>query len=413
MGDRAVRLEAATDDDLAEMAALAREGLDAGAMGIATSRTLFHRSSDGNPIPTLRASEEELVMLAGAMRETGKGIFQLTGDLFGTADGVDLLRQLNAESGRPVTFTTGTGNSAPYYWQALLDRVRDANQDGASLHPQILPRAVGVLLGFELTLNPFSATPTYRTLADLPLQEKLTALRRPEIRERILSEGAAIEPGLSIGSHIRQFQSMFQLGDPPRYEQPPEASVAGRAERLGAMPDALAYDLLLEKDGRAQLYLAIANYPDGNLDAVSAMMRHPDTLPGLGDGGAHCATICDGSYSTFLLTYHARDREGLRLSVSAAVRKLTAAPAEVIGLHDRGRIAPGYKADINIIDFDRLAIRAPTVTHDLPGGGRRVVQRADGYRATIVNGVPVYRDGEPTGALPGRLVRGGQPTPLR
>lgn len=412
MGRRALDLEPGGEDDLQKMAELAREALRAGAIGVATSRTLFHRSSDGNPIPTQRAAEDELFALAQVMREEDAGVFQLTGDDLDRPQGVDLCRRLGQVSGRPVTFSFGTANAPPFGWPDALRHVAEANRVGPPLHPQILPRAVGLLLGWELTLNPFYTTPTCRSLEHLPLDQRIVELRRPEVRDRILGEAVESRPTNPLGAYVRQFGSMFLLGDPPQYEQPPQDSIAGLAARRGQTPEALAYDLMLREGGRAQLYLAMANFPEGKLDAVETMLRHPDTIPGLGDGGAHCGSICDGSYSTFLLSHFARDRrDGGRLPIPLAVRKLTSMPAQALGLLDRGRLAPGYKADINVIDFAQLRLRPPEVRYDLPGGGRRLVQRAEGYRATIVSGTPVYRDGEATGALPGRLVRGGRSAP--
>jgi len=271
---------------------------------------------------------------------------------------------------------------------------------------QLLPRGIGMMLGHELTLNPFYSTPTYATLASLPLAERVQELRRPGVRAQILSEAPDPNPALMLGRMVRNFGSMFLLGDPPDYEQPPERSIAGRAAALGITPEALAYDLMLENDGKNTLYLAIANYADGSLDAVGEMLRHPDVVPGLGDGGAHCATICDGSYSTFTLMHWGRDRANARVPLPQLVHGLSRATALTVGLTDRGLVAPGFKADINVIDLARLALHAPEISHDLPGGGHRLVQRAEGYAATVVSGRVVYRNGEHTGELPGRLVRG-------
>ena len=412
MGKRAIDLEPATEADRARMAALLREAVAAGALGIATSRTLFHRSSDGKSIPTLTASEDELTALALALKDCGTGILQIVGDFPDPPNYFAMLRRLVERSGRPLTFSLATGNTAPYIWPDVLRWVGEANDAGFPMYPQVLPRAIGMLLGHDLTLNPFYMTDTYRALAPLPLAARVAELRRPEIRARILAETNRPDAANALGGAVRRFHSMFLLGDPPDYEQKPEASIAGRAVARGIAPEALAYDLLLEQDGGAMLYLALANLADGTLDAALAMLGHRDTVPGLGDGGAHCGTICDGSYSTFLLTHFARDRRaGGTMTLPTAVRKLTRATAEVIGLRDRGLVAPGYKADLNVIDFDRLALHAPEVSRDLPGGGRRLIQRAEGYAATIVNGVPVYRDGAATGALPGRLVRGSQAAP--
>jgi len=412
MGQRAIDLEPATAADLERMAELMCTAASAGALGLATSRTLFHRSSDGKSIPTLTASEGELMALALALKECGTGILQIVGDFPDPPEYFAMLRRLVERSGRPLTFSLATGNVAPFIWPEILDWVAAANAAGLPMHPQVLPRAIGLLLGHDLTLNPFYMTDTYRALAPLPLTERIRELRRPETRAQILAETNRPDAAKVLGGAVRRFHSMFLLGDPPDYEPPPEASIAAQAERRGIAPEALAYDLLLERDGGAMLYLALANFADGKLDAALAMMNHRDTVPGLGDGGAHCGTICDGSYSTYLLTHFARDRvQGARMSLPHAIRKLTRATAEVIGLLDRGLIAPGYKADINIIDFDRLQLHAPELAYDLPAGGRRLVQRAAGYAATIVSGAPVARDGIASGALPGRLVRGGQAAP--
>jgi N-acyl-D-aspartate/D-glutamate deacylase len=411
MGQRGVDREPATAEDSARMAALLRDGLDAGALGIATSRTLFHRSSDGKSIPTLTASEDELTALALALKDRGTGILQFVGDS-GKGEFFELMQRLVERSGRPATFSLGTANAAPFTWPDTLRWVSEANARGLSISPQVMPRAIGLLLGHELTLNPFYMTETYRELARLPFEQRLAALRQPEMRARILADPSPPDPRNALGAAVRNFGAMFQLGDPPEYEQPPERSIAAEAARRGVSPEALAYDLMLERDGRNQLYLAMANYADGKLDAALAMLEHPNVVPGLGDGGAHCGTICDASYSTFLLTHFVRDRrQGGRMALEKAIHSLTRATAEVIGLRDRGLVRAGYKADLNVIDFDKLRLHAPSVAWDLPGGGRRLVQKAEGYRATVISGQLVYRDGAATGALPGRLVRGQQNAP--
>ncbi|MDY0007357.1 MAG: amidohydrolase family protein [Spongiibacteraceae bacterium] len=411
MGERGANREPATAADIRQMCALLEEALDAGAMGIATSRTLFHRSSDGKPIPTLDASNDELLALADTLRKKGKGVFQIVEDIQLPDKDLSILRQLAERSGQPLTFSLGTSNTGPYRWPQLLDYLAKANRDGVVIKGQVMPRGIGMLLGVELTLNPFYTTAGYREVADLPLAQRLQRLRDPALRARILSEPMDPDPLLVLGRIVRDFDHMFLLGDPPDYEQPWEQSIAGRARAQGVTPEALAYDLMLEGASGTHLYLTIANYADGKLDAIGRMLGHPDVLPGLGDGGAHAATICDGSYSTFLLTHWGRDRPQGRLPLPLLVERLSRATALTMGLKDRGLVAPGYKADINIIDFQRLGLHAPEITHDLPSGGMRLVQRATGYVATLVNGVPVYREGEAAGALPGRLVRGEQAAP--
>ncbi|PLW69582.1 N-acyl-D-amino-acid deacylase family protein [Pseudohalioglobus lutimaris] len=405
MGARGVNREPATAADLARMCQLLGEALDAGAIGIATSRTLFHRSSDGRPIPTLDANSEELQALAGVLREKGKGVFQIVEDLHEPGRNFSELVAIARVSGRPLTFTLGSGNDGPFHWPELLEELDCANAEGVVIKGQVLPRAIGVMLGHELTLNPFYTTATYQALQELPLSERLIKLREPRVRAQILSEPPDPDPALVLGRSVRNFDYMFVLGDPPDYEQPWELSIAGRAKARGIKPEELAYDLLLEGERGSCFYLAMGNYANGNLDAVSTMLNHPHVVPGLGDGGAHAATICDGSYSTFALTHWARDRQRDSFSVENIVKRLTSSTARLMGLTDRGLLEVGKKADINVIDFEGLSLHAPEIRYDLPGNGCRLTQRATGYVATLVSGVPVYRHGEATGALPGRLVR--------
>jgi N-acyl-D-aspartate/D-glutamate deacylase len=412
MGQRGVDREPATETDKLRMAEIVGEAVKAGAMGVATSRTLFHRSSDGNSIPTLTASEDELTALAMALKACGTGIMQVVADYDDPPALFGMMRRLAACSGRPLTFSLGAGNVRANPWREILQWVAEANDNGVVMRPQVMPRAIGLLLGHELTLNPFYTTEANRTLAHLPFADKIAALRNPQIRAQIVGEPLKPDPKNLLGAAVRRFDRMFQLGDPPDYEQAPEASIAGIASRRGISPEEVAYDLMLERDGRNMLYLAMSNFADGKLDAACEMLRHRDVVPGLGDGGAHCGTICDGSYSTFMLTHYGRDRtRGAKLPLPHIVRSLTHGTASVVGLNDRGLLAPGYKADLNLIDFDRLRLRAPELVNDLPSGGRRLIQRAEGYVATIVSGSETYRDGEATGALPGRLVRGAQPAP--
>ena len=411
MGERGANREPATPADIARMCELLGEALDAGAMGIATSRTIFHRSSDGRPIPTLEAGDDELLALADTLRARGTGVFQIVEDMHEPDTSLAHMRRIAERAGRPLTFSIGTGNTGPWHWPRLLEELGEANAAGITMKAQLLPRAIGMMLGHELTLNPFYSTATYAELARLPLAQRLHELRSPEVRARILAEPPEADPALVLGRMVRDFDHMFLLGDPPDYEQPREQSITSRARRLGMSAEELAYDLMLEGDGRGKLYLAMANYAEGKLDALGTMLRHPDVLPGLGDGGAHCATICDGSYSTFTLMHWGRDRAEGRLPLAQLVHGLARATALTMGLRDRGLLAPGHKADINVIDLGRLALHPPELTPDLPGGGRRLLQRAEGYVATIVNGRTVYRDGQHSGELPGRLVRGERARP--
>lgn len=411
MGPRGADREPATASDLAQMAQLLREAMVAGAMGFSTSRTFFHRSSDGKSAPTFGAAEEELTALALALKTCGKGAMQLIVDFDDAAEAFGCLRRLVERSGRPLSFSLLEGVLGPLSmrWPEILDWVAEANAQGLPIKAQVPARAIGLLFGHDLTLNPFYSTDTYRALARLPLEGRIAELRLPEVRARVLAEPVDPNPANVLGLMVRDFERMFLLGDPPDYEPSPEASIAAQARRRGVSPEALAYDLMLKRDGRNMLYYAAANYTHGSLDSCLAMMRHRGSVLGLGDGGAHCGTICDGSFPTFMLTHWARDRaRGERLPLPWIVKALSRVTAEAVGLLDRGLIAPGYKADLNIVDLDRLWLHAPEVAHDLPTGGRRLVQRAEGYAATIVSGTVVYRNGAPTGALPGRLVRGPQ-----
>ena len=381
------------------------------AMGFSTSRTFFHRSSYGRSTPSFEAAEDELMALALALKESGKGVMQLITDFDAPDSTFALLRRLVQCSGRPLSVSLLEGAYGPMTlrWRDVLDWAGEATASGLPIKAQVLGRAIGVMLGHELTLNTFYTCESYVKLAGLPFEERIQALKTSEMRARILAESADPNPTIVLGRLAREFDHMFLLGDPPDYEQPFSQSIAARAQRAGVTPEELVYDLRLEGGGRNNLYVTLCNYEQGSLDTSLAMMRHAGAVLGLGDGGAHCGTICDGSYPTFMLTHWVRDRtRGERLPLPQVVKWLAHDTACAVGLLDRGMVAPGYKADLNLIDLDRLLLHAPEVAYDLPGGGRRLVQRAEGYAATIVNGAVVYRGGVPTGLLPGRLVRGPQ-----
>jgi N-acyl-D-aspartate/D-glutamate deacylase len=411
MGERGVEREAATDDDVALMAKLAAEAVDAGALGFSTSRTINHRSSDGRHVPTLTAAESELTGIALGLKSARKGVLQLVSDFEDVDQELPMLRRIVEASGRPLSIAVGQSHHAPDRWRTIMDWVAGANRDGLQIAAQVPGRPIGLLLGFELTMNPFMYCPSYKALSSLPVAERLVALRNPELRATIIREAG--EPtDFPAAPLVGNFENIFAMGNPPNYEPKPEAMIGARARAMGVQPRELAYDLMLEDKGRAVLIQFVMNYVERNLDVTLEMVSHENTVLGLGDGGAHLGYLCDASLPTFMLTHWVRDRQqGGKLSLGAAVRALTADTARVVGLMDRGRIAPGYKADINIIDWDKLTLRPPTVAYDLPSGGRRLTQGAEGYVATIVNGVEVYRDGQATGALPGKLVRGQQVAP--
>lgn len=409
MGDRGTNREVADPAHLETMTDIVRQGVKAGAMGVATSRVGAHRRSDGEYIPSFEAAEEELHALASGLRGS-RAVFQLVPELQheneeDTRQHIAMIARISERAGVPVTFTMLQSNRYPDRWRKIMGWIDDANgRPGVDLRPQIFPRPVGMVLSHELSNNPFLLCPSYRALEKLPIEARVKELRKPEVRARLVSE----EPGaptLPLSLYGRMFDRMFELGDTPNYEPSAEQSVTKRAKRLGVSPAELAYDILLKQDGKAQLYAAFINFGEGNLDFFVELFNHPATVLGLGDGGAHYGLICDASYPTFLLTHWTRDRKGERLSLPAVIKALAADPAALMSMSDRGRIAPGMKADINVIDYANLRLHSPEVRHDLPGGGRRLHQRADGYRYTLVNGTPIVRDGVPTGLYPGRLLR--------
>jgi N-acyl-D-aspartate/D-glutamate deacylase len=407
MGERGANGEPATAEDIAAMAEQAEAAMRAGALGFSTSRTLNHRTSDGQPTPTLTAAEDELRGIALGLRRAGSGVLQFVSDFPDPEAEFGMLRRLVEQSGRPLSFSLVQADRAPDAWRMLLELLERATADGLEMRAQVCGRPVGIMLGLELTLNPFSFHPGYRAIAGRPLDERVAALRDPGFRARLLAEEPVGHDPLAR-STLANFERMWLIETPPDYEQTADDTVAAKARRMGAAPAAFALDHLLGNGGRSMIYLPFLNYSQNSLEPALAMMRHKDTVLGLSDGGAHVGTICDGSFPTSMLVHWTRDRtRGDRLPVEWVVKAQSADTAAAVGLRDRGVLAPGRKADINVIDYDRLRLHAPEVRHDLPAGGRRLVQRADGYAATIVSGRVTYRDGEPTGELPGRLVRGG------
>ena len=411
MGQRGADREDATPEDIAAMAALAREAVEAGALGFTTSRTLNHRTSEGDPTPTLTASEDELMGIALALGEAGKGVLQFVSDFKGAEAEMGMLRRLCERSGRPLSVSLAQSERAPDGWRDLLAMIEDAAAAGLPMRAQVAGRPVGLMLGLDATLNPFVGHPAWREIAELPLAGKVERMRDPAFRERMLGERPATDNPFMVAV-LQNFEKMFVLGDPPDYEQPPERALGAQARARGIDPSALAYDLMLEDEGRAMLYFPFLNYADDSLEPSLSMMKSPHTVLGLGDGGAHLGTICDASFSTHMLTHWTRDRtRGERLPIETVVRWHTQDTAAAVGLHDRGVLAPGYKADVNVIDHAGLRLRAPRMVHDLPAGGRRLMQDAEGYRLSVVSGEVTYRDGVATEALPGRLLRGARGAP--
>ncbi len=406
MGERGANREPATEQDRRRMAELTIEGMRAGALGFSTSRTLNHRAADGRSIPTLRAEEAELTAIAHAMREAGTGWLQIVSDFEDQQSEIGLIRRLARESSRPVTITLTQSDARPNGWRELMAEIDDANEQGLRITAQIRSRPTSVLLGLELSQNPFMGRPSYKRIAHLPFPERVAQLRQPEFRARILAEQFE---GSRRAGRVERWDRMYPLGDPPDYEPKAESSIAARAAQEGRSPEEVAYDLLLERDGKGILYLPVTNYAGGNLDVVREMIAAPNTLLGLGDGGAHVGIMCDSTATTYTLTHWTRDRgRGALFPVSWIIKRLTSDNAAAIGLNDRGLLHAGRKADINVLDYEKLRLRSPEIAYDLPAGGKRLLQRTEGIDATIVSGAVVYRHGEATGALPGRLVRGAR-----
>lgn len=410
MGERGLAREEANEADLAAMTRITDEAMREGALGFATSRSIFHRDRNGAPIPTKDSIEPELEAVGRGMKSAGHGVLEALIDYDDVDAEFGLLRRVAERNDVPLTFTVAQLLDNPRGWERALELIGQANRDGVNVKGQVIGRPTGLMLGLNLSFNPFSLNPSYQAIAELPLAERVAEMCRPETRARIIADKPA-GAKLKLLEYLHAFHRMFELGNPPNYAPSPDNSIAAIAERRGISPLEVAYDMLLAGEGNAILFVPVGNYVDGNLDAVTRLLKDDNTIMGLGDGGAHYGVICDAGYPTFMLTYWGRDKEGERLALPRIIKGLTRDPADFVGLRDRGRIAPGYKADINVIDFEKLHLHAPRPVFDLPANGRRMVQDADGYVATLVNGQVTYREGVPTQALPGSLVRGPQALP--
>ena len=402
MGERGATRDAATTDDIVEMGRIARAAIAAGALGFTTSRTKNHKTSRGDYTPTLTAAAEELIGIADAL---DAGVLEVVSDFADVEEELRTVIGMAASSGRPLSISVLQVDGRPDGWRRLIDAIAEANAAGMDVTAQVAARPVGLLLGLQTTVNPLGGSATARALSARPVAEQLIELRRADVRHAIVTE-------MAQARSVFRFDRLFPLTDPPNYEPSYDDSVAAAAQRLGVEPEAFVYDHVLGDEGRAMLYVPFLNYSDGSLDIAKELLEHPNSVLGLGDGGAHVGTICDASFPTTMLTHWVRDRRrGPLLELPAVVAKQTSRTARAVGLLDRGVLAPGMRADVNVVDLDNLRLHLPTVEYDLPAGGRRFLQRADGYLHTIVAGVPTYANGEHTGALAGRLVRGAQPHP--
>jgi N-acyl-D-amino-acid deacylase len=415
MGQRGADREPATPEDLAKMRALAKEAIEVGALGFASSRLTIHKTESGLPIPSYDAAREEIEEIARGVVDAGGGLLQFVPDI--PAGGYQPVLQtvfdVAEDVGLPVTFTLVVANAGDPTWPDAITMIEKANAaaDGGDIRvtAQLLPRPIGLIIGLQLSANPFVLYPSYREIAHLPLAERVAEMRKPEVRARILADKPGV--GHPILYVAQMWDWIFPLGDNPNYEPDPSDSIGARARAKGVDPMEEAYDRLLDDEGHAMLLVATSNLENNSLDTVGKLLHRDDVVLGLGDGGAHYGMICDASYPTFLLAHWARDRKSGRFSVPEAIRELTSVPARVAGLGDRGRIAVGYKADLNVIDHAGLRLHKPVISYDLPAGGRRLDQTAEGYVATVVSGQVIAENGVPTDARPGKLVRGRQLVP--
>ena len=411
MGDRAVRREAATPDDIAEMRRLTIEALRAGAFGFTTSRTDSHKTPDGEMVPSRDADDHELLGIGSALGVTGTGAFGMNSDFDDEEFELRWIRKQARETGRPVWFLLTDRYSDPQRWRRLITAVHDMRAQGLPVTAQMAGRPIGVMMGVGTALNPFTVRPTYKKLEGLPIEKQRRRLRDPQVRAQILSEipsDAEIEKLAQFRQVVaKAFDKFFVMGNPPDYEPGPEKSVAAIARREGRTPEEVAYDYILE-DGQ-YLYFPVVNYVTGDHEPIREMLNDPACLLGLSDGGAHCTSIVDSGVPTYMLTHWSRDRSrGPRLPVEMLVKRQTSETAAFFGLADRGRLLPGLRADVNIIDYNKLQVQKPILVHDMPANGRRFVQRVDGYEMTMTAGTPIFEKGQHTGALPGRLVRAGR-----
>jgi N-acyl-D-aspartate/D-glutamate deacylase len=406
MGERGAATEEATRDDIAKMAAIVRDGVKAGALGVSTSRTLLHRTRDKAYVPGTFASVEEVAGIGRALGEAGRGVFEIITDVTGPDADLKWMAQLSAETRRPISLAAVVSRRSGMRMHEILEFIRRNNANGSHIVSQVAARPAASLMSLQSSLHPFSTHRSYRQLmAGLSLPERVARMRDPAVRAQILNDQPAVreEQTLAMVSH---FEHHFSLGDPPDYEPTAEMSIFERAKRAGKTPQELAYDTLLERDGRGIIYMPLA-FKDYSFDSLRPLLMDSATILSLSDGGAHCGVICDAGMPTYLLTHWVRDRQrGARIPIELAVKRQTKDTAELYGMRDRGVLAPGMKADLNLVDFDNLRLHPPEMVFDLPANGRRFVQRADGYKYTIVSGEVTYEDGEATGAMPGKVVRG-------
>jgi N-acyl-D-amino-acid deacylase len=407
MGERGADNQPATPEDISLMSAVVREGVKAGALGVSTSRTLLHRTRDKAYVPGTFAAIDEMVGLGRGLGEAGHGVFEIISDITGDDANLEWMARLSAETGRSISLAALISRRSGMGMRGVLEFVERSNAQGAHMMAQVAARPAASLMSLQSSVHPFSTHRSFRQLmAGLSHEERVARMRDPQVRAQILNDAPAVKEEQTLGM-VAGFQHHFSLGDPPDYEPTADKSIMERAKRSQRTPQEIAYDTLLERDGREIIYMPLA-YKSYSFDAILPQLTNPNTVLSLSDGGAHCGVICDASMPTYLLTHWVRDRDrGGRIPLEMAVKRQTHDTAQLYGLSDRGTLAPGMKADINLIEFDRLRLHPPEMVFDLPANGRRFVQRADGYKFTIVSGEVTFQDGESTGAMPGKVVRGG------
>jgi len=414
MGDRGAANEPPTETDIAKMAAIVEEGLRAGALGFSTSRTVLHKSVDGELVPGTTATKEELIGIGRAMGRAGHGVFEMASDLDPEWNEFDWMGELSRETGLPVTFTALQSPLKKMDFDVQLEKMREQNANGASIYAQISMRGTGLLLGWRASFHPFTFKPTWQQIATLPWEEQLAKLSDPSIRATLIAEEAIPYDGdlqFIANMMTNAFNAQYHMGPDFNYEPTAAESIAARAAAAGVSGAEYAYDAMMRNDGTGFIYFPLLNYNDGNLNFLEPVLRSDDCINSLSDGGAHCGTICDAAAPTFMLQHWVRDRQGDRIPLELAVKRQCLDTAVLYGLMDRGLIAEGYLADLNIIDLDAIKLNAPWVAFDLPAGGKRLLQTAEGYRATVKSGQVTFRDGKASGVTPGVVIRGPQAAP--
>ena len=405
MGERGINHEEASQEEIDTMKEIVQEAIKAGAYGFSTSRTEKHNDVNGNLTPSITAHKNELVEIAKSLGEINQGVLQGISDFYDFDSEFDIFKAMSKESGRPISITVEQQDARPEWWEQLLDGIEDAQSEGINMYGQVPPRATGILMGLTATLNPFRFHPAYMEIADLALEERVEIMSNDEFKEKLLNDNAvSINP--LVDEIVNSYSKMFKLGEPANYEPDPEMSFESLANSSNMTAQEIAYDAMLEKEGRALIYHPLFNYQTGDLSLVEKMLKHPYTISGLGDAGAHCGAISDASFPTTLVQHWSRDRSrGSKLPLETVIKMQTSETANLLGIKDRGVLEKGYKADINIIDYEGLTLHEPEIINDLPAGGRRLVQKASGYDYTIVSGEVAFIKGEATGALNGRLIR--------